>query len=211
MTIVKLTLREPCPTIGPDGQVVDGPDGRTLWVYPSPDEVDLDRLSPRARALAEAVAATHTRDRVAVAIESDRPIREIVPTWQALYTAAQADQCLRGEFRAWDQWPADREQDPHAYLERQAAKIPAGWHPVGQWPAYQPTPTQDTGMTTAQVIATLRGRGVVIAESTWRSYVSRGQAPAPVRRVGSTPLWDPADVVEWLGSRPGQGARTDLT
>lgn len=43
---------------------------------------------------------------------------------------------------------------------------------------------------------------------TWRSYVSRGQAPQPVRRIGSTPLWNPAEVTGY--QRPGSGARTDL-
>lgn len=42
---------------------------------------------------------------------------------------------------------------------------------------------------------------------TWSSYVARGQAPAPVRRVGRTGLWDEAEVQEWIRSRPGQGSR----
>lgn len=48
-----------------------------------------------------------------------------------------------------------------------------------------------------------------VAASTWRGYVARGQAPAPKRRVGRTPVWDAAEVRAW--TRPGRGARTDLT
>lgn len=49
-----------------------------------------------------------------------------------------------------------------------------------------------------------------IRTSTLSAMVSRGQAPAPTSHVGSTPLWDQQVVMDWLASRPGQGARTDL-
>lgn len=42
-----------------------------------------------------------------------------------------------------------------------------------------------------------------ISPITWRSYVSRGQAPAPSTRISRTPLWDPATVRAW--PRPGRG------
>lgn len=44
---------------------------------------------------------------------------------------------------------------------------------------------------------------------TWHSYVSRSQAPAPARRVGRTPVWNPDTVRGY--ERSGQGKRTDLT
>lgn len=47
-----------------------------------------------------------------------------------------------------------------------------------------------------------------VSKGTWSGYVSRGQAPKPVERVGSTPLWDEREVVEWVASRPGQGSRS---
>lgn len=46
-----------------------------------------------------------------------------------------------------------------------------------------------------------------IQPSTWAGYVSREQAPQPIRHVGRTPLWNSDDVRAW--HRPGQGARTD--
>lgn len=50
-----------------------------------------------------------------------------------------------------------------------------------------------------------------VAESTWRAYVARGQAPAPTAWDPSTGrrVWDTAEVQSWLSSRPGAGARTD--
>lgn len=50
--------------------------------------------------------------------------------------------------------------------------------------------------------ATLAG----VAPDTWGAYVSRGQAPAPIRRVARTPLWDEAEVRAWAERRPGRGA-----
>lgn len=47
-----------------------------------------------------------------------------------------------------------------------------------------------------------------VRPNTWSSYVARGQAPAPVRRVGRTPLWDEDEVRQWVAERPGQGSRS---
>lgn len=48
-----------------------------------------------------------------------------------------------------------------------------------------------------------------VAAATFRSYVARGDcdAPKPVRHVGSTPLWDAAEVRRWNRQRPGKGGR----
>jgi hypothetical protein len=56
---------------------------------------------------------------------------------------------------------------------------------------------------TAVEAATLAG----VAASTWRAYVARGQAPAP---VGYSPrsgrrVWDAQVVRTWLAARPGRG------
>jgi hypothetical protein len=48
--------------------------------------------------------------------------------------------------------------------------------------------------TTADVVAYLAGRGRTVKPGTWYGYVSRGQAPRPVRRVGRTPVWEPAAI-----------------
>jgi len=52
-----------------------------------------------------------------------------------------------------------------------------------------------------------------IAEKTWTSYVARRQAPPPDSRDLRTgrPEWAEATVAAWMATRPGQGARTDLT
>jgi predicted DNA-binding transcriptional regulator AlpA len=46
-----------------------------------------------------------------------------------------------------------------------------------------------------------------VKEDTWSGYVSRGQAPKPVRRVGHSPVWLAGDVDSWQRSRLGRGRR----
>jgi predicted DNA-binding transcriptional regulator AlpA len=46
-----------------------------------------------------------------------------------------------------------------------------------------------------------------ISTHTWRSYVSRGQAPAAEQVYGRTPLWRPDTIREWHSQRPGRGWR----
>lgn len=53
--------------------------------------------------------------------------------------------------------------------------------------------------------------GTAIKPDTFRSYSTRGQAPAPKEKVGRTLLWDRREIEEWARNRPGRGARTDLT
>lgn len=64
-------------------------------------------------------------------------------------------------------------------------------------------------ITTTQVLDLLAGAGRPVKAGTWRSYVAREQAPAPVERVGREPLWDEDEVKAWIAGRPGRGARTD--
>lgn len=52
-----------------------------------------------------------------------------------------------------------------------------------------------------------------IRPQTWTGYVNRGQAPQAGRRNPDTGRreWAAEVIDEWLASRPGAGARTDLT
>ena len=46
-----------------------------------------------------------------------------------------------------------------------------------------------------------------VTTGTFSGYVTRGQAPAPVRRIGRTPLWSRAEIEQWMRDRPGAGSR----
>lgn len=55
---------------------------------------------------------------------------------------------------------------------------------------------------------------VGISVNTWRPYVARGHAPQPDRRDiqggHAVPVWRTKTLDDWMRSRPGPGARTDL-
>lgn len=55
---------------------------------------------------------------------------------------------------------------------------------------------------------------VGVSVNTWRPYVTRGQAPQPDRREirggHAVPVWRKKTLDDWIRSRPGPGARTDM-
>lgn len=160
-------------------------------------KVDLDRLTPTARALAEAAAVHPGKVAGDIWMEADVRIRDVMPDWELWYTP---DEAARPERRPWRGWSAELlgEYDPHDRLEREARKIPPGWHVLGAHPD-QPVPSAGPIRegTIDQVLAYLRERGRPITAATWRSYVGRGQAPQPVRHIGRTPLFDLDEVARW--------------
>lgn len=69
--------------------------------------------------------------------------------------------------------------------------------------------TDETGVYTPPLTTAQAAEVAGVAESTWRAYVARGQAPAADGRIdGRTPIWRPETVEAWLAARPGRGGRT---
>lgn len=157
-------------------------------------KVDPDRLTPHARALAEAIA--EAGDTVDIWMEADAPIRDTTPGWEVWFTEAEAALPERRPWRGWSNTPLGR-ADPHMRLEREAAKVPPGWHVLGAHPRQDPKPAVRE-VTSAQVLDYLRKHGRDITPATWRSYVSRGQAPKPSKWVGRTPIWYLDDIEAWV-------------
>jgi hypothetical protein len=167
-----------------------------------PVKVDLNRLTPTARALAEAIADTEGQDTVDIWMEADAPIRDTTPNWEMWFTPEDAAKPERRPWRGWSTAPLGPAEDPHARLEYEARKIPPGWHVLGASPR---RPLPNTGPVregdSKFVLEYLRQHGRTITAATWRSYVGRGQAPAPFRHVGRTPLWNLDDIDQWLSRR----------
>lgn len=167
-----------------------------------PQKIDLDRLSPTARAMAEALADATRFGRV-IWMEADAPIRETTPHWEVFYTEAEAALPERRPWAGWSTVMLGADEDPHDRLEREATKIPPGWHVYGAHP-HQPVASMETAAltreaTAAQVVDYLRTTyGREISTITWRSYAQRDQAPAPVRHAGRTPIWDLNAVDAWV-------------
>ncbi|MFJ3699552.1 helix-turn-helix transcriptional regulator [Streptomyces sp. NPDC090052] len=167
------------------------------------ETVNLDELTPRARTLAEAVAAAPLQTATDIWMEHDKPLHDTDPDWQLWHTEEQAALPERRPWRGWAHYPIESATSPADYLEREARKIPPSWHVLGYRPD-TPVPSlkagaDDKGMTRDMVLQYLRAAGRPIAPSTWSSYVARGQAPKG-RKIGRTPLWDRSDIDAWLKS-----------
>lgn len=210
MTTVTLLLRTDAKHVADDSTVT--------WTTARPDTVDLDQLTPRARALAEAVAQLPGGRKGAGEIlcqHTTKTRADMTRNPEVWLSPEQMDEPARQTWSAWDKYRADSPMPAEEYLERQARKIPPEWAIVSAWmragTRVEPVPSAAAGA----VDDLLTARGVVdrladrynrhIGPGTWRSYAHRGQAPAPVRRVGREPLWSPADVDAWAGRRVGDG------
>lgn len=166
------------------------------------EDVDLDALTPRARALAEAV---HQRlgSQVVIWVQSDKTVRQSFPESERWHSPEELDQPYRMGWSSWSDYPADSVMSQADYLEQQARRIPPQYSIIGAFPD-QPVPSFEAGaadqsMTREQVLKYIhRKTGRTIAPSTWASYTARKQAPKPDRYVSRTPLWDPATIDAWL-------------
>lgn len=201
-TTVTLLVRTDAKTVADDCTVT--------WTTARPDQVDLEQLTPRARALAEAVAQMPGGRKGAGEILCEHRTltrRDMTRDAERWLSPEQMDQPARQTWSAWDKYPADSEMPAREYLERQARKIPPEWAivsamMVGQ---VQPEPVPSASAGAADDLLTVRGvvdhlqrhHGRHIMPGTWRSYAARSQAPAAVSRVGRESLWSPADVDAW--------------
>lgn len=201
MPTITLTLRT-------DTKHVTDDDTVTL-TNAQPDTIDLDRLTPRARALAEAVAQLPGHRKGAgeiLCVHRSKTRADMTRNPEMWLSPEQMTEPARQTWSAWDRYPADAAMGAAEYLERQARKIPPEWRIVSAWSmgaAFAPVPSTeagaaDDGLTARGVteyLATHHDRH--IGPGTWRAYAARDQAPKPVRRVGREGLWSPADVGAW--------------
>lgn len=176
-------------------------------------EIDLDRLTPMARALAEAVHARDLHARGTIWIESVATLRELFAEnarrglpeprsngrfWRS---EEELDRPHRIPWCSWSRYPVTSLVDPHAYLEEQARKLPIGYFPVGcDWRdrVLSADAARDDSDLIAKgaVLELLRQLGRPISAATLDNYRSRPPAgwPQPARYVGRTPLWSTAEI-----------------
>jgi hypothetical protein len=187
-------------------------DDTVTHIPAKPDTVDLDQLTPRARALAEAVAQMPAgRKGTGKILCHHRTMTcgEATPNPEVWLRPDQMDEPARMAWSAWDKYRADSDVSPVEYLERQARKIPHDWVIVSaQWitgPRQEPVPSSaasadDRYLTRDQVLDYMRARGRDISVSTWSAYTSRRrrQAPPADRHVGRTPQWRPETIDQFL-------------
>lgn len=165
-------------------------------------EIDLDRLTARARALAELWADAPLGCRTHVILESARTMREMGgdPEEAALW-GWNLDRPWRMPWDSWSDYPPHSTLDPHDYLESQVQRMPMGYYPASRGRGSR-APSADAArgdadlLTRGQVLALLSGLGRPISAATMDNYRSRPPAgwPQPAQYVSRTPLWDRAAI-----------------
>lgn len=184
---------------------------------PAPqDTVELERLSPRARALALAVAASLGGKAGPIWLEADRPYGESwehrPPEERDAYAdpARDARRALQ-EWNDWDRWYADDTADAYWYLERQAAKLPEGWHVLGPDPHTRVAdPEQPADDWYSEDAAAHMGIAVSGVRTTLKRLGVRPYRHEPLPGGGVRAVYSAAAVRAAHAARPGRGARTDL-
>lgn len=167
-------------------------------------EIDLDRLTPRARAIAEVVATRDLRTRCPLILESVKTIREMDPGADPTYYGSVMDEPHRTVWDHWARYQTTSTTDPHDYLEAEARKLPLGYYPVGCSKDHR-VPTAEAAREDAalldktQVLELLRELGRPISSGVVDNYRSRPPAgwPQPARYVGRTPQWNRAEIEAW--------------
>jgi len=219
MTTIKVQVRHDCWTSAPDGS-----DRRYMHGYA--EDIEADNLSPRARALTEAVSACgHGPLNIAMetsAVYMPPPISDrqaagygdVLPTHlrNTGEPARKAVQLTRMR--------ADNNRSAVEYLETLARELShdhtsgdADWYPLGAC-AGSGLPSLNTGiipspsaeaartdvyLTRDEVLARMRAAGQPMAIQGWDTLRGTGHLPAPDRYVaGRIPQWLPATIDNYL-------------
>lgn len=183
---------------------VEGDNGELAYVSARYEDIDLDELTPRARALAETIAQQSLRTRGPIRCQHRTATkRDMTPNPEIWLHPDEMDQPYQQTWSGWSKFPATSTMTGAEYLEQQARRIPPEFAIVSAAGCRTLVPSMEAGaaddaLTLSAVMEYLARRGRHIMPGTWRSYVARDQAPAPVRQVGRTPLWALADVKAWL-------------
>jgi hypothetical protein len=170
--------------------------------------VDLDALTAKAAALAEALAEDMYRW---IRTRSTKPMRDMYhPGHAELMVGPDSpdlDRPILGTFESWEKVPDDSAEDVHRILEREARKL-GHWYPVARDGSDLPhsrAAANDDGLTRGQVFDLLRRRRSCagITPDEWMRNSTRGLNgfPRPVRHNGQVSLWSRKDVEDFIAGR----------
>ena len=219
MPMIKVRVRHDCWTAAPDGE-----DRQYMLGYA--EDIDADDLSPRARALAEAVS-TCGRGPLNIAMETSAVyVPPPISDQQAAIYGSMLPPHLRdtGEPARkavqLTRMRADSSRATVEYLEtlahelsRDTASGNADWYPLGTCgggglPSLSagviPAPSAeaaraDVYLTRDETLARMRGAGRPMAIGGWDTLRGTGHLPAPDRYVaGRIPQWLPAGIDDYL-------------
>lgn len=182
------------------------------------EDLDLDQLTPRARALAESLhesmqhpedLAVHPLD---VVFESDLTNAEraaIPPVRPAAYGPPKDPDDKAQQVIRWGPLlAATADTTLVEWIEDQARQIPEGWYPIGvrnqprvlSWEAGRDG-WDDRFLSKDGVLEYLREHGAPMTAQAWDTLIGTGHLPEPDRYLGRRPLWQPATLNAYI-ARP---------
>ncbi|MER5875500.1 hypothetical protein ABT119_06165 [Streptomyces sp. NPDC001910] len=181
----------------------------------APVEVDLDTLTPKARALAEAVHASPGHQPLGVLCDTGHTKGDN-PNHAYVYgTGVEADEIgsqpdLRF-MRNLEPLPRDAETSPEEWLEYNARQIPVDSWPIAgarsrMEPLAERVPSaaaarDDRCLTRDQALRYLADRGIVVSNDAWIMLQKAGNAPEPRHYAlgGRMPLWHVDNLDAYAG------------
>lgn len=187
--------------------------GAVRYAHAYPEQVDLDRLTPRARALAEAITDGARRHH-AILIETRQPAPPVSPEVLAAYGDAARERTgpdgTRQGTLALEWLRADDPRTAAAWLEERVRALPEGWYPVaaaalpgdmhrpGRVPSADAA-AADRHLTRGHVIARLADAGQPIGIQGWDTLRGTGHFPAPdFYTLDDKPLWLPETIDAYI-------------
>ncbi|MBE1608994.1 hypothetical protein [Actinopolymorpha pittospori] len=176
------------------------------------DTIELDELTPLARALAECLEQRPLRNLATIWLQTIHPTGDLIPADEIhFWPGENLDEPHRIPWSDWTEYPTDSTQTAVAYLEELARRLPIGYHPVGadfldSMPKTQAA-SEEKLLTRDQTVELLAHHGRQITTATWSGYVARNEAPQPVEYVGRTPMWSRDEITLWQTDRAAWKAR----
>ena len=193
MPTVKLNLRRSCNTDDPTA-----PEG-LRYVPAFSEEVDLDTLTPKARALAEAIHGCLGHQPLAIVLRTGR-LKGDSPNFTYIWgdNAAKAAEPEQVTVRNWSVMRADSPMSAVEWLEREARTIPLSAYPVGPVGG-EPVPSMEAGaddqyLTRDSVLDYMRTQDCPMDVTAWDTLRGTGHLPEPDRYVCGRPQWRPETI-----------------
>lgn len=186
----------------------------------SVQQVDLDQLTPRARALAEAIHQCAGHTPTGIVFETGRQMKD-GRNFALRYGAGPRAQEMgdRPEQAVINNWSPVSSiegtrrvaRDATVWLEREARSFPLDWYPIGaaSFPfgsgaeEVQRVPSADAAaadryLTPDTVLEYMRERGAPLGVHAWDTLRGTGHLPEPDRHVCGQPQWRPEAIDTYI-------------
>jgi hypothetical protein len=199
MNTVMINVRHDC-------NIADDTAHNGVRLVPSyPEPVDLDTLTPRARALAEAILDAGRAGNIV--LETSQPPPAMSPERERAYGDAirrhASPDGRRQSAMSMNFMRADSIEAAATFLERRARELPPGWYPVGAKDGPRVPSAEDAAadhyMTRDQAIEYMRDRPGGLSLQGWDTLRPTGHRPDPDRYASAVALWLPATIDAYLG------------